>query len=665
MIVQLEQFLKSVKWFSDRNCGKNKKLTQFVELERLPKSVKRFSDKRRGGNKGLEQERDSKIAHFALGKTKTALENFSKKWRPIFRQKMRQNKNPESTAICPSEAGTIFIKSLLSCRRLRCVGVFLLLLFLPSTLWAETRSLKIYYIHTREKAEIAYKKDGRYLDAGLKKLNYLLRDWRRNEPTNMDPRLFDLIWQVYKLSGSRDYIHVVSAYRSPATNNMLRSRSASSGVAKNSQHTLGKALDFYLPDVNLAKLRGLGLRQESGGVGYYPTSGSPFVHMDVGSVRHWPRMNRKELMALFPDGKTVHVPSDGKPLEGYNQALAAYNARKGALPSIVVAREEKKKNKAEKTPLFAGLFGNKKNKTPKQQATTVAAARPPIVAVQEQNQGVQVILPDEEIPIPTFSPLKKSRDGKEQEDAIAALLVAQNALDEERLPVQPVSQNETSSPIFATGFAPVPVLKMRNPSTIVMAAQEASTDGPQIQPQMAALPSLDRSDKQVPRPKIIPPQSTLSKQESTDEPSKIAIETVIAKVEDRASLLPQEPVDAREDLMLETDMDDLLALDQDMIRALIIDSMATIEADNQMVASITPRTAPKADKPRLDELAQLIAKDEAQRQVEMATNAEEIYQIPELVFVSGLQKNKKQPAIATLGGKAINFPPVARIATGE
>ena len=193
----------------------------------------------------------------------------------------------------------------------------------PSQAAAETRTLKLYFIHTKERAEITYKKNGRYVQSGLNQINRFLRDWRRNEPTKMDPRLLDLVWQVYQDVGGRDYIHVVSAYRSPATNSMLRGRSRSSGVAKKSQHMLGKAMDFYIPGVRLASLRASALKYQSGGVGYYPRSGSPFVHLDVGNVRHWPRMSRKELLAVFPRGNTIHIPSDGKPLPGYQQALAA------------------------------------------------------------------------------------------------------------------------------------------------------------------------------------------------------------------------------------------------------------------------------------------------------------------------------------------------------
>lgn len=220
---------------------------------------------------------------------------------------------------------------------------------------AETRVLKFYNLHTNERAEIAYKRNGRYLQDGLDRINYILRDWRKNEEIKINPRLLDLVWHVYQITGSKDYINVICGYRTPATNAMLRRRS--SGVAKKSQHTMGNALDFFLPDVPLAKLRKIALKLQDGGVGYYPHSGSPFVHLDVANVRHWPRMNRKQLLALFPNGKTLHVPADGKPLAGYQQALAEYKDRKRndeiLNGQIRVANNSRKRSGG----LLAGLFG--------------------------------------------------------------------------------------------------------------------------------------------------------------------------------------------------------------------------------------------------------------------------------------------------------------------
>ncbi|WP_262528760.1 DUF882 domain-containing protein [Agrobacterium tumefaciens] len=203
---------------------------------------------------------------------------------------------------------------------------------------AEDRSLKLYFVHTGEKATITYKRNGRFDQAGLQKVNRLLRDWRRNESGRMDPRLLDIVWEIYKRSNTRNYIHVVSGYRSPATNAKLRGRSRATGVAKKSLHMQGKAMDFFIPGVKLSTLRRLAIQMQAGGVGYYPTSGSPFIHVDVGGVRAWPRMTRQELIALFPDGRTLHLPPDGRHLPGYDVALADYKRRVGPQSIQVASR---------------------------------------------------------------------------------------------------------------------------------------------------------------------------------------------------------------------------------------------------------------------------------------------------------------------------------------
>ncbi|MGN6749675.1 MAG: DUF882 domain-containing protein [Xanthobacteraceae bacterium] len=194
----------------------------------------------------------------------------------------------------------------------------------------DTRSITMHHLHTGEDITITYKHNGRYDEAALEKLNWFLRDWRRGEQTRMDPHLIDLVWEVQREADGKEPIQVVCGYRAPQTNAMLRRRSG--GVARFSQHMLGHALDFYIPGVSLEHLREVGLRLQRGGVGFYPTSGSPFVHMDTGGVRMWPRMTHEELARVFPDGRTVHIPSDGKPLPGYAVALAEIRKR-GATPS--------------------------------------------------------------------------------------------------------------------------------------------------------------------------------------------------------------------------------------------------------------------------------------------------------------------------------------------
>jgi uncharacterized protein YcbK (DUF882 family)/DNA-binding NarL/FixJ family response regulator len=203
----------------------------------------------------------------------------------------------------------------------------------------ETRTISLHHIHTNEDLTITYKRNGRYDEAALDKINWLLRDWRRNKVIRMDPQLIDLVWEVQRETGSKQPIWVVCGYRSPETNAMLRRRS--SGVARFSQHMLGHAMDFYVPGVSLEDLRVIGLRLQRGGVGFYPSSGSPFVHMDTGGVRMWPRMTRNELLRVFPNGRTAYVPSDGRPLPGYELALADIKKRGKDLPAAIeMARDE-------------------------------------------------------------------------------------------------------------------------------------------------------------------------------------------------------------------------------------------------------------------------------------------------------------------------------------
>src|SRR6185503_3539619 len=199
----------------------------------------------------------------------------------------------------------------------------------------DTRAISLQHTHRDDAITVTFKRNGRYDEDGLRKLNHFLRDWRNDEQTKMDPQLFDILWEVSREVDTKEAIRIVSSYRSPATNSMLRRRSR--GVAKFSQYMLGKAIDFNIPGVSVEDLRAAGMRLQRGGVGFYPGA---FVHMDVGNVRHWPRMTHDQLVRVFPNGRTVHVPSDGQPLPGYALALADIEKR-GSSPngtSLAAAR---------------------------------------------------------------------------------------------------------------------------------------------------------------------------------------------------------------------------------------------------------------------------------------------------------------------------------------
>lgn len=254
----------------------------------------------------------------------------------------------------------------------------------------DTRSLYMRHLHTGETINITYKRNGSYDSAALKKIDWFMRDWRQNQAVRMDPRTLDTLWLVYRQVGASQPINIVCGYRSPGTNGMLRRRSR--GVAKFSQHTLGKAIDYFIPGVSLSKLRVAGLRLQRGGVGYYPSSGSPFVHMDSGGVRMWPRMSRSELASVFPDGKTVLVPSDGRPMPGYQLAMNEIRRNGGSAGG---GAGEDDVAETSGGGFFAALFGSRSNTTtsapPVEVAqayapTTRSSARIPAVAPQPAAQ---------------------------------------------------------------------------------------------------------------------------------------------------------------------------------------------------------------------------------------------------------------------------------------
>jgi len=158
-----------------------------------------------------------------------------------------------------------------------------ILLPLNSTSSIGERSLSFFHTHTHETLEVTYSVGGEYVESALEEINDFLADFRTGDEIIIDPRLLDLIYDVRASLNSNGTYEVISAYRSPKTNEKLRSKS--SGVAKKSQHLLGKAIDVRLRNVDSRDLRDAALKIKRGGVGYYAKS--DFVHMDTGRVRRW------------------------------------------------------------------------------------------------------------------------------------------------------------------------------------------------------------------------------------------------------------------------------------------------------------------------------------------------------------------------------------------
>jgi len=145
------------------------------------------------------------------------------------------------------------------------------------------RSLAFYNLHTGENLKTTYWEKGRYIPGALEEINHILRDFRANEVRAIEPSLLDLLHALARKLDTREPFHIISGYRSPATNAMLAARSE--GVARHSLHQFGKAADIRVPGRDLMTLHRTAIALRSGGVGYYPRS--DFVHVDVGRVRYW------------------------------------------------------------------------------------------------------------------------------------------------------------------------------------------------------------------------------------------------------------------------------------------------------------------------------------------------------------------------------------------
>ncbi len=145
------------------------------------------------------------------------------------------------------------------------------------------RELAFYNLHTGENLKTAYWAEGGYLPDALADINHILRDFRNDQVLPIEPPLLDLLHNIHSTLDTSQPFHIVSGYRSPATNASLAANS--DGVAKSSLHMQGKAIDLYVEGVPLNELRHAAIALQSGGVGYYPNSN--FVHVDIGRVRSW------------------------------------------------------------------------------------------------------------------------------------------------------------------------------------------------------------------------------------------------------------------------------------------------------------------------------------------------------------------------------------------
>ncbi|NTG46056.1 DUF882 domain-containing protein [Agrobacterium rhizogenes] len=524
----------------------------------------------------------------------------------------------------------------------------------PSKASGETRSLKIYFVHTGEKAVITYKRDGKFDPAGLEKLNRILRDWRKNQPTKMNPHLFDLIWQVYRESGSHEFINVVCGFRSPGTNEMLRTRSAHTGVAKKSQHMLGNAMDFYIPDVKLTKLREIGMKLQVGGVGYYPTSGSPFVHMDVGGVRAWPRMDRQELVRLFPDGKTMHIPADGRPLPGYQQAVADYKRRMSSDDIQIASSSPSRRG------FFARLFGGGGADEEEDNADTGApAATAPTTLVAKNTQRAPVATDDGDdsqpvtqqvasvnAPVPQVRPAFGNQAGSEV--ASALMSPPRNAAQDALAAAMPTADAQQQQYADLRDYrVPVPaLLNRRTPGDAEMASAESDVtdqavgvpvpvERPEIAENLLASADADpdaiddAADQGTLSPAIVAALEQ-RRADQSDANAGVAVNTVANNVASKDEVPPANSV----------------AADNDAVRAIaaVLPQKRPVQQMPMQVAALAPTASEsKASSRRFNDSFEVMAPQERPIAAGIATK--------------GGRPNKRDAVVADSGRAAVTTPP--------
>jgi uncharacterized protein YcbK (DUF882 family) len=148
---------------------------------------------------------------------------------------------------------------------------------------AAARSLKLHHLHTGEKLSVTYYDQGWYNPDAMHEINVFLRDFRTGDVVDMERELFDLLFALRRRLDTEEPYEIISGYRSPETNNMLRRHNRS--VATNSLHTMGMAVDVRVPGRTTNHVYAAARNLELGGVGYYPRA--DFVHLDVGRVRTW------------------------------------------------------------------------------------------------------------------------------------------------------------------------------------------------------------------------------------------------------------------------------------------------------------------------------------------------------------------------------------------
>jgi uncharacterized protein YcbK (DUF882 family) len=384
----------------------------------------------------------------------------------------------------------------------------------PTVAGGETRTIQLYHMHTGESLTITYKKDGRYIPSAMKQINYLMRDWRKKQTITIDPRTIDLVWELHEDLGSHQPIHIVCGYRSPSTNAFLRRMGRK--VAKQSQHMIGHAVDFYFPDVPTQKIRNVALAHQLGGVGYYRSAGGPtgFLHVDSGHVRHWgPRISPTQMASIMRDGRKYM----GRRVRG------------GNLQSIPQVQDEDQPTKGGGLIALIGKWTSKKQAV--QPEVTIASAIPAAKPVEAAYAGSEEDLADlagdaAKAPTPKPPRLTGTKVNPDQMASLGDLALDAAIAPKPKLvavakpeivppePVVEAADNGAAEPQVKQGY-PIPKPRLKPVEVMLMAAAHMKP-APQLIRIEAAYAPPDSQTSGTVSPLSTSALSTLMEQASAD-----------------------------------------------------------------------------------------------------------------------------------------------------
>ena len=381
----------------------------------------------------------------------------------------------------------------------------------PTIAGGETRTIQLYHTKTNESLTITYKKDGRYIPSAMKQINYLLRDWRKQQTVTIDPRTIDMVWELHEDLGSHQPIQIVCGYRSPATNAFLKR--IGRNVAKKSQHMVGRAIDFYFPDVPTVKIRNNALVRKFGGVGYYSSAGGPtgFLHVDSGHVRHWgPSISNVQMASIMREGgKTV-----GRRMR---------NGNGGSNPQV----PDESGDGGSGGGLFA-LIGKLTHKTPAAQPEVVVAAAAPVDSIYAGSEDDMADLSADAAvaPVKKPAPIAGTKVNSDQMASLGDLAQDAATVPKQKLafvakpelvppePVVEAADNGASEPQVKQGY-PVPKPRLKPVEIMLMAAANMKP-APQVIRISAASAPPDSQIGNAPSPLSSSALSTLMEQASAE-----------------------------------------------------------------------------------------------------------------------------------------------------